>query len=76
MGLLDSNFLKYFKLSTLCLTVTYIWQNIDPLMGLSNKQTGYTMYEKLDRLLGGGGGGVCGTVPILNFKYRYDCFTF
>ena len=49
-------------------------------MGLSNKQTGYTLYvmRQLDRLLGGGGwgGGVCGTVPSLNFKYRYGCFTF
>ena len=51
-------------------------------MGLSNKQTGYTLYvmRQLDRLLGGGGGGggggVCGTDPSLNFKYRYGFFTF
>ena len=78
MGCLDLNFLKYFHFPHCVSTVTCTWQNVDPLMGLSNKQTGYTLYvmRQLDRLLGGGGGGVRGTVPSLNFKYRYGCFTF
>ena len=71
MGCLDLNFLKYFHCPHCVSTVTCTWQNVDPLMGLSNKQTGYTLYvmRQLDRLLGGVGGGVCGTVPCLNFKF-------